>query len=350
MITALFGAGFSRAISDAMPMTVELGEELRRDDSNPEELARIPEIKTGADLERWLSRIAEPQPFLDDVDNALGQVDFIVATRTIQQVLLSRQEEVTKQAMPEWLGILARLLHTNCSNVITFNYDTLFEQALCCVLTEDLFSHYSAPVQPEFRGDRMPLLQMRPRRGHFEETYVQEPSVRLVKLHGSVDAWWVPGDETGATIGTFRPLPWGHDGRPEQWDPELQPAGREPFIIPPVSSKSPFYRNPITRHLWRDAAQTLTAERISIVGYSVPLTDLTTASMLEHTIGRLDRADAVKQIDVVDPYPDTVLTSLAGLGVPRSKVRHFESVPEWVDDLAATKPGGQSLKVTPYGE
>jgi hypothetical protein len=78
MITALFGAGFSRAISHLMPMTLELGRELRREDSNPEELARIPEIKTGADLERWLSRIAEPQPFLDDVFNALGQVDFIM--------------------------------------------------------------------------------------------------------------------------------------------------------------------------------------------------------------------------------------------------------------------------------
>lgn len=350
MITALFGAGFSRAISHEMPITVDLGKELRRKDSDPKELAHIPKIKTGADLERWLSRIAEPQPFLDDVANAQGQVDFIVATRIIRSVLVSRQEIVTKQNMPEWLGKLARFLHTTRSDVITFNYDTLLEQALCRILTEDLGGHYSAPVQPEFHGDRMPLLHTNPRRGHFQQTHVQEPSIRLIKLHGSVDAWWVPGDQTGATIGTFRPLPWGHDERPEQWDPELQPAGREPFIIPPVSSKSPFYRNPITRHLWRDAAQSLTQERVSVVGYSVPMTDLTTASMLEYTLGRLGRSASVKQIDVVDPYPESVLESLSALGVESSRIRQFSSVPEWVDDLIVTEFGGQLPAVAPYGE
>lgn len=212
MITAMFGAGFSRAISDVMPMTLELGKELRREDSNPEELARIPDIATGADLERWLSRIAEPQPFLDDASNAIGQVDFIIATKTIQQVLVGRQMDVTQKEMPEWLGTLVRILHNNGSSVITFNYDTLLEQALCRVLTHDLSEQYAAPVQPEFHGDRMPPLPMRPWRGQFEPTYIQEPSIRLVKLHGSVDAWWVPGDETGATIGTFKPHPLGPAG------------------------------------------------------------------------------------------------------------------------------------------
>lgn len=349
MITALLGAGFSRAISNAMPMTLELGQALRREDSNPQELARIPEIKTGADLERWLSRIAEPQPFLDDVSNALGQVDFIVATRTIRQILVAQQREVTGGDIPEWLKTLVRILHNGRSNVITFNYDTLLEQALGRVLTEDLFKHYSAPVQPEFQGDRMPLLQKRPRRGYFEQTYVQEPSIRLVKLHGSVDAWWVPGDETGATIGTFQPLPWGEKPRPEEWDPDLQPSGREPFIIPPVSSKSPFYRNPITKHLWRDAARALAVERVSIVGYSVPLTDLTTANMLEHSLGRLNKGDAVQQIDVVDPFPAATLKSLDDLGVPDASIKHFEDVSQWVEDLVATAPEGHSLTAYPYG-
>mgnify|MGYP003575560077 CR=1 FL=1 len=349
MTTVLFGAGFSRAVSGLMPMTVELGNELRREDSNPDERDRIPEISTGADLERWLSRIAEAQPFLDDTLNALGQVDFLVATRTIQQVLVSRQQQVTNEPMPTWLATLARILHNSAASVITFNYDTLLEQAVTSVLTEDLFQHYSAPVQPEFRGDRMPLLYKRPRRGHFEPEYAQEPSIRLVKLHGSVDAWWVPGDETGATLGTFRPLQWGEGTRPEQWNPDLQPSGREPFIIPPVSTKSPFYRNPITRHLWRDAAQALQDERVSIVGYSVPLTDLTTANMLEHTIGRLSRNNSRQQIDVVDPYPDAVLASLASLGVPDSKIKTFDDVSRWVDDLAASAPGTYPFTVAPYG-
>ncbi|MGG5753649.1 hypothetical protein ACQ3I4_13645 [Zafaria sp. Z1313] len=350
MTTAIFGAGFSRAISNSMPTTVELGRELRRADSDPTELARIPEIQTGADLERWLSRIAEAQPFLDDIDNALGKVDFISATRVIRGVLSDKQDQAMKQKLPEWLRTLVRYLHTTGSSVITFNYDTLLEQATCSVLTEDLSSQYGAPVQPEFRGDRMPLLAIPPRRGHAQVSYVQEPSFSLVKLHGSIDAWWVPGDETGATIGTFRPQAWGSERRPEQWDPDLQPAGREPFIIPPVSSKSPFYRNPITRHLWRDAAHALAAERVSIVGYSVPMTDLTTASMLEHALGRLDTANSANQIDVVDINASLVKESLTALGVDESKIHLFEGVSDWVEDLIDTDLNGQPPAISPYGE
>lgn len=348
MITVVLGAGFSRAISDHMPLTLDLGREIRRPDMDPIEYARIPDIKSGVDLERWLSKIAEPQPYLDDLHNALGTVDFHSATAIIQSVLVDRQYEVTSEEMPDWLRTFVRFLHSTHSDVITFNYDTLLEQALCRVLNDDLGSSktYLAPVKPQFRGDRMPPLYVAPRRGVPEEYFVQEPSIRLTKLHGSVDAWWVPGDETGSTIGSFGPLSWGERSRDHEWDPDLRPTGRSPFIIPPVSSKSPFYKNPVTRHLWRDAANSLAdAERVSIVGYSVPMTDLTTASMLEHT---LSGDGAVKQIDVVDPFPEGVCNSLESLGISSNLIKTFNSVPEWVDDLIQSELGGSGPAIVPF--
>ena len=79
-------------------------------------------------------------------------------------------------------------------------------------------------------------------------------------------------------------------------------------------------------------AHALAAERVSIVGYSVPLTDLTTANMLEHSTGRPNGGNAVQQIDVVDPYPQATLQSPKDLGVPASSITHFEDVELWVED------------------
>lgn len=91
----------------------------------------------------------------------------------------------------------------------------------------------------------------------------------------------------------------------------------------------------------------MNGDRISIVGYSVPLTDLTTANMLEHTIGRLDKSNRIRQIDVVDPYPKAALDSLAGIGVPQSQIKHFETVSQWVEDLARATPMGYQ-SVVPF--
>jgi hypothetical protein len=65
----------------------------------------------------------------------------------------------------------------------------------------------------------------------------------------------------------------------EQRQREL--PGRERFIIPPLSTKGSYYRNPLTRELWQQAHRTLSrATRISLVGYSMPPADLVMANML----------------------------------------------------------------------
>ena len=138
--------------------------------------------------------------------------------------------------------------------------------------------------------------------------------MRLLKLHGSLGWWWVPNDESGATIvreeitNTF-----GHD--PKAWTARKAHwtlGGREPFIVPPLAAKSPYYRNPLTRHLWRTAFEAIReADRIVFIGYSLPRTDLVVGGMVESAIrGR--------EVDVliVDPCPDGIAERLACLGGP----------------------------------
>jgi hypothetical protein len=98
---------------------------------------------------------------------------------------------------------------------------------------------------------------------------------RLLKLHGSLDWWAVPKDVSGATLN--REETYGTFERPAELTDEERHRtlhGRERFIIPPLSLKGTYYRNPLTRELWRQADQALhRATRISIVGYSIPPAD-----------------------------------------------------------------------------
>jgi len=86
--------------------------------------------------------------------------------------------------------------------------------------------------------------------------------------------------------------------------------GREPFIVPPSATKSGYYRNPLTRELWRTAFEALhAAGRISLVGYSLPPADLVMSGMLASAIRGRD-----VPIEVVNPCPEGPSERLLGLG------------------------------------
>jgi len=135
---------------------------------------------------------------------------------------------------------------------------------------------------------------------------------RLVKLHGSVDCWWVDGDATGATIVRVPGGGWG----PKHLAQDERPPGRTPFIVPPAAGKSHFYRNPLTRELWQRAAGALrTAER----------TDLVTGGMFGDCLRGRNTS-----VEVVNPDPDPPLRTLEWLGITghppgRSVERSVES-------------------------
>lgn len=124
-------------------------------------------------------------------------------------------------------------------------------------------------------------------------------TMRLLKLHGSLDWWWVPRDESGVTLSRYdtgstfgAPVPLTDENR------SLHLPGLERFLIPPLATKSAYYRNPITRQLWQDAYRALcSAKRISLVGYSLPLTDIVMSGMLRSAI---EKSDGQVMVEVVN--------------------------------------------------
>jgi hypothetical protein len=111
------------------------------------------------------------------------------------------------------------------------------------------------------------------------------------------------------------PDPYTEDGRRRNL------PGRVPFVVPPAAPKSPYYRNAIIREVWQQAAHALRrADRVFIVGYSLPPTDLTFASMLTDTLIK-----SPSYVTIVDLRPAAVAERLCALGFPEDRVEVFES-------------------------
>ena len=76
----------------------------------------------------WLSRLAEPQPDLDEVTNARNRSVFLRISELVREILLEAQNRTVSEE-PRWEFQRAiGAFHTRRSTVLTFNYDTLVER------------------------------------------------------------------------------------------------------------------------------------------------------------------------------------------------------------------------------
>ena len=129
-VVLLLGAGFSKAVHDAMPTLDELGNDCRTElYGNWGDL--VPETFSGGYFEVWLSRIAQDQPDLTEVENTRNRALFLDASQAIYTVITQRQRVATAADSDQgWLFDLVEKLHQRQSTVMTFNYDNLIELAV----------------------------------------------------------------------------------------------------------------------------------------------------------------------------------------------------------------------------
>lgn len=316
----ILGAGFSRAISDEMPLTDALGELVLQRTEEP------PRTFSGGYFEAWLSRLAEQQPDLTDDINALNRMRYLQITQALHQVMAEREIAVLKEAPPTWLRRLVGVAHAMRMTIVTFNYDTLIEKATEMQRLRDWAK--GNPVRSEHVIDRLPPL---PPSDGMRWGSGEADTFRLLKLHGSLDYYWVDGDMSGATINRWPMLgSWGNPFPLDERERQRALPGRTPFIVPPAAAKSSFYQNPLTRQLWQTAAERLSnAEVVSLVGYSLPATDLVTSAMLAENLSR----DG-KLVEVVNREAKPVVGRLTYLGLEPASITSMEgneAVRQFVD-------------------
>ena len=264
----------------------------------------------GGNIETWLSSLAERQPYLSEAEASRNYGLFLDLARELERIVKERQQGFEEDEHPKgWLHHLLRLWHRSRSTVITFNYDTIVERTIDLLDVPGTHGNLAGEI-----------LDYRPRQAIQGLAGAQTPSsFHLIKLHGSIDWYWTPGDTLGDSLCRGTAL------KATQADLEAALAGKVPFIIPPLSGKSPFYSLALVRERWQQAAQALNdAERIFLLGYSLPLHDLAVVAMLTSSVPD----SAVWH--VADLYPSEVSSRIEGMGFLRRGITEHDSLKSFV--------------------
>jgi hypothetical protein len=350
----LLGAGFSHAVSGHFPLTRELGPLALgaagvRDDQRPPE---------GTNFEAWLSRIGEDQPYRSAEENLGARQLFAKMSAAIGQVLGERQQRALQENAPLWLDDLVSVLHTRRPTVVSFNYDNVIECAVdghCLtdyepglprlVTNHDIVDRLP-PLPPSILSEENPVyttpFQDRavPRQHPLWNAHQVARSFRLLKLHGSLSWYWSPDDTTGVTLQRWRsPGIFGEPLSEDEDERRRALPGRVPFIVPPTATKSSYLTNLVVREIWGRARSALAgAQRLIVIGYSVPPEDQVVSGMLAETLGGRS-----VEVVIADPCANVVKARLEDLGVAASAKRFDKQ--SCVEDFTAWYRDEQAARV-----
>ena len=267
----ILGAGFSKAIHSGMPtlsdLTLEVAKRLEENErSHLKALVGMEE-----NIELWITYLSQRQPWLTEYENDYNKSLAGRMRHQIGALIEERTAQASQSEPPPWLKNLIRSWHNQRATVITLNYDTLVERACKQVPASENGSGILAThIYPPYFSD----VQARSGVGLWGEGSLTTFS--FLKLHGSIN-WYYSGrdDFFGETILFSEDLPFGHEVWSDVRFRRPQSRDKETLIIPPVTEKHTYFNNETVKRLWQEAGRGLSdAERVFIIGYSLPFSDL----------------------------------------------------------------------------
>lgn len=288
----MLGAGFSRAINESMPLTDELGAAVQ------ETLGLAwPSGHDRMSFEEKLTLLSTSLPFLEGYRNTQRRAQAEQITAALADELDARETVAASGAAPTWLLQLIGLWNAERATVLTFNYDTLVEQAVTTLRPSVLRSSSSdESTASTVHGSQVvypapPAVGIRTFR---DQDGPSGESFQLLKLHGSLNWFWSLGD--GSTI-VRQPYIQGFDEAADTAGSELAGVRTlDRFLVPPVLSKDSYYNVNLVHMLWRSAYEAVrSASRLTVIGYSMPAGDRIAAELLREV-------DAGTPVDLVNRW------------------------------------------------
>ncbi|WP_157831576.1 MULTISPECIES: SIR2 family protein [Microbacterium] len=308
----VLGAGFSKAVNNAMPITNELGISLSERLAGKVDF----DLRPGETFESWLTLQVTPLPFLQGFENAQRSANASRIIDEIARVIDERVHTASAESAPLWLLQLIAIWHMEQAVVLTFNYDTLVERAVnssapTMTTPEGQVSYvlgdhivFPAPPAPQaqYIGDSGA--------GHTDGSF------ELLKMHGSLTWYWASGDPTGSTLVRIREKHALGTNTPLATETDFSGiATLDRYLIPPITTKDVYYGSYLANTLWRMARSHIsTAESVTLIGYSLPPED----RVASHLIAQVPEDASVAVVDRSPGYPEapgSVLGNLSALGV-----------------------------------
>jgi hypothetical protein len=277
----ILGAGFSKAVSEHMPVLTELSRDVVARLAGRESTKTVSKnlcVAFPDNIELWMTYLSQRHPWLSEAENSRNRATFLDMLWDINDVLFIKLSQATSVDCPEWFVNLAQKWCDNGVAVITLNYDTLVERC-ACEFVKVTTTILKATHPTKLLCDDLypiPLTNIAHRTTGMSAHPQPHKRFDLFKLHGSTN-WFYSGADSphGETLYYSSANTW------KLADHERGPRNKfvidkVPFIVPPLTEKMPFFRHETVRSLWRQAAMAVhSAERIFVMGYSLPQTDLT---------------------------------------------------------------------------
>lgn len=278
------------------------------------------------DVETWLTWLASDQPWLTEASIFRNRAAFADVSRGLASVILSSQNSTFTAhggASPPWLYNLVDRWANNDAAVISFNYDALVERTY-----EDVLQGSTSVILYSFMPE---ALDGAARLGGVRPSH----RFSLYKLHGSITWYVFPGE------GRYGPIydagfATGWEGPDDEAALLLRVGARQPLIVPPVVSKEPFFGRPELRDQWMRADHRLQeADRLFLLGYSLPEADLTARFLL-------NRVDSRCEVITVNT-DDAVRVRVERLLQSHRVNPDFSGRPEVITEFATAYAGGTAM-------
>ncbi len=203
--------------------------------------------------------------------------------------------------------------------IVTFNYDTLLERAICnkCfTLPQGLPWTYAVNFTPDIPN--IPY--------YSKDESIAE--IFLLKLHGSFNWGWCPETKeiTMYPLADILQFQKFNDGQ-NTWYPGRHK--QEPLLIPPTREKN--LNIPALRQVWKKAKRFLRqATELHIIGYSAPEADIDARKLFSEILK--PRASKLEKIVLANKSANSRIMGLIN-GSDCTKLATYNTFADYLDDV-----------------